>query len=155
MKKQNTQYSTFTSYLSKTNKNVDMYRLYNPYNSHLSIYSFDYDNYFYNKYFGRHEITKRNFLTLFAINTYNVFSQPFFDKKIDPITRAIKCFSLRLKSNGFNIDKLSVTFRGGNVIFRAYNGKKEEISWFTLSKIAADIFDIKDFSMNNKELVAA
>lgn len=155
MKKTKQQYLTYTSYLSKTNKNVDMYRLYNPYNSHLSIYSFDYDNYFYNKYFGRHEITKRNFLTLFAINTYNVFSQPFFDKKIDPITRAIKCFSLRLKSNGFNIDKLSVTFRGGNVIFRAYNGKKEEISWFTLSKIAADIFDIKDFSMNNKELVAA
>lgn len=27
MKKQNTKYSTFTSYLSKTNKNVDMYRL--------------------------------------------------------------------------------------------------------------------------------
>lgn len=28
MKKQN--YSTFTSYLSKTHKNVDLYRLYNP-----------------------------------------------------------------------------------------------------------------------------
>ena len=155
MKKPNQQYSTFTSYLSKTNKNVDMYRLYNPYNSHLSIYSFDYDNYFYNKYFGRHEITKRNFLTLFAINTYYIFSQPFFDKKIDPITRVIKCFYYRLKSNRFNIDKLSVTFRGGNVIFRTYNGKKEEISWFTLSRIADDILDINDYSMSNNKLLAA
>ncbi|HGY3770344.1 TPA: hypothetical protein ACQ49C_004727 [Citrobacter freundii] len=142
MKKQNTQCSTFTSYLSKTNKNADMYRLYNPDNSHLSTFTFDYDNYFYNKYFGRHEITKRNFLTLFAINTYNIFSQPFFDKKIEPITRVIKCFYYRLKSNGFNIDKLSVTFRGGNVIFRNHNGKKEEISWFTLSRIANDIYQI-------------
>ncbi|WP_167875078.1 hypothetical protein [Salmonella enterica] len=50
---------------------------------------------------------------------------------------------------------LNISFRGGNVIFISQFGKKEEISWFTLSKIAADIFDIKDFSMNNKELVAA
>ncbi len=67
----------------------------------------------------------------------------------------IKCFYYRLKSNRFNIDKLSVTFRGGNVIFRTYNGKKEEISWFTLSRIANDILDINDYSMSNNKLLAA
>ncbi|EHJ7495031.1 hypothetical protein KBV49_004629, partial [Salmonella enterica] len=54
-----------------------------------------------------------------------------------------------------NIDNLNISFRGGNVIFISQFGKKEEISYFTLSKIAGDIFDIKDFSMSNEKLLAA
>ena len=41
------------------------------------------------------------------------------------------------------------------MIFRTYNGKKEEISWFTLSRIANDILDINDYSMSNNKLLAA
>lgn len=51
MKKQN--YSTLTSYLSKTKKNTDLYRLYNP---HFSIFcknSIE-DHVFYLNYFSRH-----------------------------------------------------------------------------------------------------
>ncbi|EIK7732934.1 hypothetical protein LKR60_004514, partial [Salmonella enterica] len=53
------------------------------------------------------------------------------------------------------IDNLNISFRGGNVIFISQFGKKEEISWFTFSKIAGDIFDIKDSSVNNEKLLAA
>jgi len=67
---------------------------------------------------------------------------------------SIKLFRIIFKSLANDID-FNISFRGGNFIFISQFGKKEEISWFTLSKIAADIFDIKDFSMNNKELVAA
>ena len=65
MKKQN--YSTLTSYLSKTKKNTDLYRLYNP---HFSIFcknSIE-DHVFYLNYFSRHMVTERNILTIFAIH---------------------------------------------------------------------------------------
>ena len=63
MKKQN--YSTFTSYLSKTHKNVDLYRLYNPhFSSFCKSYTYDHD--FYLTYFSRHMITERNILTIFS-----------------------------------------------------------------------------------------
>ena len=55
----------------------------------------------------------------------------------------------------YNLNDISGFIDLFDGVFNKLNGKKEEISWFTLSKIAADIFDIKDFSMNNKELVAA
>ncbi|KTG89981.1 hypothetical protein ASV37_23465 [Enterobacter hormaechei subsp. steigerwaltii] len=53
---------------------------------------------------------------------------------------------------------LNISFRGGNVIFISQFGKKEEISYFTFLKIACDIFDINDYSINNeniKKLIAA
>ncbi|HBV2379591.1 TPA: hypothetical protein MDR84_005056, partial [Klebsiella quasipneumoniae] len=64
-------------------------------------------------------------------------------------------FKYKIKHLSDNIDNLNISFRGGNVIFISQFGKKEEISWFTFSKIAGDIFDIKDFSVNNEKLLAA
>lgn len=152
MKKQNTQYSTFTSYLSKTNKNVDMYRIYNPLNENLRFNS--HDKKFYDLYFKRHFITRRNILTVFSIHCYLTKNERFIDDRISFMKCSIKLFRIIFKSLANDID-FNISFRGGNFIFISQFGKKEEISWFTLSKIAADIFDIKDFSMNNKELVAA
>lgn len=152
MKKQNTQYSTFTSYLSKTNKNVDMYRIYNPLNENLRFNS--HDKIFYDLYFKRHFITRRNILTVFSIHCYLTKNERFIDDRISFVKCSIKLFRIIFKSLANDID-FNISFRGGNFIFISQFGKKEEISWFTLSKIAADIFDIKDFSMNNKELVAA
>lgn len=71
MKKQN--YSTLTSYLSKTKKNTDLYRLYNP---HFSIFcknSIE-DHVFYLNYFSRHMVTERNILTIFAIHTFSLIA---------------------------------------------------------------------------------
>lgn len=152
MKKPNQQYSTFTSYLSKTNKNVDMYRIYNPLNEILRFNS--HDKNFYDLYFKRHFITRRNILTVFSIHCYLTKNERFIDDRISFVKCSIKLFRIIFKSLANDID-FNISFRGGNFIFISQFGKKEEISWFTLSKIAADIFDIKDFSMNNKELVAA
>ncbi|HDT4877470.1 TPA: hypothetical protein QHO62_004664 [Enterobacter asburiae] len=152
MKKPNQQYSTFTSYLSKTNKNVDMYRIYNPLNENLRFNS--HDKNFYDLYFKRHFITRRNILTVFSIHCYLTKNERFIDDRISFVKCSIKLFRIIFKSLANDID-FNISFRGGNFIFISQFGKKEEISWFTLSKIAADIFDIKDFSMNNKELVAA
>ncbi|EPO4870132.1 hypothetical protein ACUA1P_005011 [Citrobacter farmeri] len=153
MKKPNQQYSTFTSYLSKTNKNVDMYRIYNPLNENLRFNS-KRDNNFYDLYFKRHFITRRNILTVFSIHCYLTKNERFIDDRVSFVKCSIKLFRIIFKSLANDID-FNISFRGGNFIFISQFGKKEEISWFTLSKIAADIFDIKDFSMNNKELVAA
>ncbi|ECB7904196.1 hypothetical protein E1351_22760 [Salmonella enterica subsp. enterica serovar Braenderup] len=153
MKKQNTKYSTFTSYLSKTNKNVDMYRIYNPMNENLCFNSIR-DINFYNLYFKRHFITRRNILTVFSINCYLTKNERFIDNRISFAKCSIYLFRIIFKSLANDLD-LNISFRGGNVIFISQFGKKEEISYFTLSKIAGDIFDIKDLSMNNKELVAA
>lgn len=67
MKKQN--HSTLTSYLSKTKKNTDLYRLYNP---HFSVFCKNgaEDHVFYLNYFSRHMVTERNILTIFAIHTF-------------------------------------------------------------------------------------
>lgn len=87
MKKQN--YSTFTSYLSKTHKNVDLYRLYNPhFSSFCKSYTYDHD--FYLTYFSRHMITERNILTIFSI--YAHFSYGMTKKE------TIKDFILFLKN---------------------------------------------------------
>lgn len=162
MKKQNTKYSTFTSYLSKTNKNVDMYRLYNPMFDNFNYFSYAYDINFYGSYFKRHFITKRNFLTIFSIYCYKLNNERFLgnkktymeDKSLF-IKTSIKLFKYKIVHLSDNIDNLNISFRGGNVIFISQFGKKEEISYFTLSKIAGDIFDIKDFSMSNEKLLAA
>ena len=46
-----------------------------------------------------------------------------------------------------------MSFRGGNIIFNNYLGKKEEISWFTLSRIANDIYQIdKNIYNNNRHM---
>ncbi|HHL8968770.1 TPA: hypothetical protein ACQ85A_003977 [Escherichia coli] len=153
MKKQNTQYSTFTSYLSKTNKNVDMYRIYNPMNENLCFNSIR-DINFYNLYFKRHFITRRNILTVFSINCYLTKNERFIDNRISFAKCSIYLFRIMFKSLANDLD-LNISFRGGNVIFISQFGKKEEISYFTFLKIACDIFDIKDFSMNNEELIAA
>ncbi|MGS7805015.1 hypothetical protein [Escherichia coli] len=153
MKKPNQQYSTFTSYLSKTNKNVDMYRIYNPLNESLRFNS-KRDKNFYDLYFKRHFITRRNILTVFSIHCYLTKNERFIDDRVSFVKCSIYLFRIIFNSLANDID-FNISFRGGNLIFISQFGKKEEISWFTLSKIAADIFDIKDFSMNNKELVAA
>lgn len=153
MKKQNTKYSTFTSYLSKTNKNVDMYRIYNPLNENLCFNSIR-DINFYNLYFKRHFITRRNILTVFSINCYLTKNERFIDNRISFAKCSIYLFRIIFKSLANDLD-LNISFRGGNVIFISQFGKKEEISYFTLSKIAGDIFDIKGFSMNNEKLLAA
>ncbi|ECN8887510.1 hypothetical protein ZK12_23965 [Salmonella enterica subsp. enterica serovar Infantis] len=67
---------------------------------------------------------------------------------------SIKLFRIIFKSLANDID-FNISFRGGNLIFISQFGKKEEISYFTLSKIAGDIFDIKDFPMSNEKLLAA
>ena len=152
MKKQNTQYSTFTSYLSKTNKNVDMYRIYNPLNEKLRFSS--HDKNFYDLYFKRHFITRRNILTVFSIHCYLTKNERFIDDRVSFVKCSIYLFRIIFKSLANDID-FNISFRGGNLIFISQFGKKEEISYFTLSKIAGDIFDIKDFSMSNEKLVAA
>ncbi|ECN0435675.1 hypothetical protein DMH28_22950 [Salmonella enterica subsp. enterica serovar Oranienburg] len=153
MKKQNTQYSTFTSYLSKTNKNVDMYRIYNPLNENLRFNS-KRDKNFYDLYFKRHFITRRNILTVFSIHCYLTKNERFIDDRVSFVKCSIYLFRTIFKSLANDID-FNISFRGGNLIFISQFGKKEEISYFTLSKIAGDIFDIKDFSMSNEKLLAA
>ncbi|EBV5979600.1 hypothetical protein SR19_24245 [Salmonella enterica subsp. enterica serovar Bredeney] len=153
MKKQNTKYSTFTSYLSKTNKNVDMYRIYNPLNENLRFNS-KRDKNFYDLYFKRHFITRRNILTVFSIHCYLTKNERFIDDRVSFVKCSIYLFRIIFKSLANDID-FNISFRGGNLIFISQFGKKEEISYFTLSKIAGDIFDIKDFSMSNEKLLAA
>lgn len=153
MKKQNTQYSTFTSYLSKTNKNVDMYRIYNPMNENLCFNSIR-DINFYNLYFKRHFITRRNILTVFSIHCYLTKNERFISDRVSFVKCSIYLFRIMFNSLANDID-FNISFRGGNLIFISQFGKKEEISYFTFSKIAGDIFDIKDFSMSNEKLLAA
>lgn len=153
MKKPNQQYSTFTSYLSKTNKNVDMYRIYNPLNESLRFNS-KRDKNFYDLYFKRHFITRRNILTVFSIHCYLTKNERFIDDRVSFVKCSIYLFRIIFKSLANDID-FNISFRGGNLIFISQFGKKEEISYFTLSKIAGDIFDIKDFSMSNEKLLAA
>ncbi|MCK6821703.1 hypothetical protein L8T02_23915 [Enterobacter chengduensis] len=153
MKQQNTKYSTFTSYLSKTNKNVDMYRIYNPLNENLRFNS-KRDKKFYDLYFKRHFITRRNILTVFSIHCYLTKNERFIDDRVSFVKCSIYLFRIIFKSLANDID-FNISFRGGNLIFISQFGKKEEISYFTLSKIAGDIFDIKDFSMSNEKLLAA
>lgn len=153
MKQQNTKYSTFTSYLSKTNKNVDMYRIYNPLNENLRFNS-KCDKKFYDLYFKRHFITRRNILTVFSIHCYLTKNERFIDDRVSFVKCSIYLFRIIFKSLANDID-FNISFRGGNLIFISQFGKKEEISYFTLSKIAGDIFDIKDFSMSNEKLLAA
>ncbi|EBP2467918.1 hypothetical protein VC596_22385 [Citrobacter freundii] len=153
MKKPNQQYSTFTSYLSKTNKNVDMYRIYNPLNESLRFNS-KRDKNFYDLYFKRHFITRRNILTVFSIHCYLTKNERFIDDRVSFVKCSIYLFRIIFNSLANDID-FNISFRGGNLIFISQFGKKEEISYFTLSKIAGDIFDIKDFSMSNEKLLAA
>lgn len=156
MKKQNTKYSTFTSYLSKTNKNVDMYRIYNPLNENLRFNS-KRDKNFYDLYFKRHFITRRNILTVFSIHCYLTKNERFIDDRVSFVKCSIYLFRIIFKSLANDID-FNISFRGGNVIFISQFGRKEEISYFTLSRIAGDIFDINDYSINNeniKKLIAA
>lgn len=153
MKKQNTQYSTFTSYLAKTNKNVDMYRIYNPPNENLRFNS-KRDKNFYDLYFKRHFITRRNILTVFSIHCYLTKNERFISDRVSFVKCSIYLFRIMFNSLANDID-FNISFRGGNLIFISQFGKKEEISYFTFSKIAGDIFDIKDFSMSNEKLLAA
>lgn len=153
MKKQNTQYSTFTSYLSKTNKNVDMYRIYNPLNEKLR-FSSKRDKNFYDLYFKRHFITRRNILTVFSIHCYLTKNERFIDDRVSFVKCSIYLFRIIFKSLANDID-FNISFRGGNLIFISQFGKKEEISYFTLSRIAGEIFDINDYSINNDNLLVA
>lgn len=153
MKKQNTQYSTFTSYLAKTNKNVDMYRIYNPLNENLRFNS-KRDKNFYDLYFKRHFITRRNILTVFSIHCYLTKNERFISDRVSFVKCSIYLFRIMFNSLANDID-FNISLRGGNLIFISQFGKKEEISYFTFSKIAGDIFDIKDFSMSNEKLLAA
>ncbi|EPC4015454.1 hypothetical protein [Enterobacter hormaechei] len=153
MKKPNQQYSTFTSYLSKTNKNVDMYRIYNPLNESLRFNS-KRDKNFYDLYFKRHFITRRNILTVFSIHCYLTKNERFISDRVSFVKCSIYLFRIMFNSLANDID-FNISFRGGNLIFISQFGKKEEISYFTFSKIAGDIFDIKDFSMSNEKLLAA
>ncbi|HBY6727706.1 TPA: hypothetical protein MI508_27690 [Klebsiella pneumoniae] len=153
MKKQNTKYSTFTSYLAKTNKNVDMYRIYNPLNENLRFNS-KRDKNFYDLYFKRHFITRRNILTVFSIHCYLTKNERFISDRVSFVKCSIYLFRIMFNSLANDID-FNISFRGGNLIFISQFGKKEEISYFTFSKIAGDIFDIKDFSMSNEKLLAA
>ncbi|EBV8518433.1 hypothetical protein AVD92_25470, partial [Salmonella enterica subsp. enterica serovar Mbandaka] len=152
-KKPNQQYSTFTSYLSKTNKNVDMYRIYNPLNESLRFNS-KRDKNFYDLYFKRHFITRRNILTVFSIHCYLTKNERFISDRVSFVKCSIYLFRIMFNSLANDID-FNISFRGGNLIFISQFGKKEEISYFTFSKIAGDIFDIKDFSMSNEKLLAA
>lgn len=100
MKKQN--YSTLTSYLSKTKKNTDLYRLYNP---HFSIFcknSIE-DHVFYLNYFSRHMVTERNILTIFAIHTFFSYSMEKKD--------TIKAFTRFLKEENHDTFYQSFSFR--------------------------------------------
>ncbi|EPL1207067.1 TPA: hypothetical protein MI658_27505 [Klebsiella pneumoniae] len=153
MKKPNQQYSTFTSYLSKTNKNVDMYRIYNPLNESLRFNS-KRDKNFYDLYFKRHFITRRNILTVFSIHCYLTKNERFISDRVSFVKCSIYLSRIMFNLLANDID-FNISFRGGNLIFISQFGKKEEISYFTLSKIAGDIFDIKDFSMSNEKLLAA
>ncbi|HGW3288754.1 TPA: hypothetical protein ACNKCO_005082 [Raoultella ornithinolytica] len=165
MKKQKAQYSTFTSYLSKTNKNVDMYRIYNPLNENLNIFGFGYDIYFYDSYFKRHLVTRRNFLTVYSILCFKLSNERFLGKKEiymqDKkyfVEASIELFKFKINHFFSNIDGLNISLRGRNAISISKLGKKEEVSYFTLSQIAGDIFDINDYSINNesiKERIAA
>ncbi|HHD2894069.1 TPA: hypothetical protein ACNZ7B_005557, partial [Klebsiella quasipneumoniae subsp. similipneumoniae] len=78
----------------------------------------------------------------------------FIDDRVSFVKCSIYLFRIIFKSLANDID-FNISFRGGNLIFISQFGKKEEISYFTLSKIAGDIFDIKDFSMSNEKLLAA
>lgn len=115
MKKQN--YSTFTSYLSKTHKNVDLYRLYNPhFTSFCKSYTYDHD--FYLTYFSRHMITERNILTIFSIYTH--FSYGMTKKE------TIRDFILFLKKINSVVFWKSFSFRGCNVIYFNKNENKKK-----------------------------
>ncbi|CAM7646542.1 hypothetical protein RRF99_13450 [Escherichia coli] len=138
MKKQN--YSTFTSYLSKTHKNVDLYRLYNPhFSSFCKSYSYDHD--FYLTYFSRHMITERNILTIFSI--YAHFSYGMTKKE------TIKDFILFLKNINSVVFWKSFSFRGCNVIYLDKKREQKEISWFTFSRIYDEVLGIKEYQFNN------
>ncbi|MES3269325.1 hypothetical protein [Klebsiella aerogenes] len=138
MKKQN--YPTLTNYLSKTKKNSDLYRLYNP---QFSVFgkTVNEEQDFYFCYFSRHMITERNILTLFSIHTflsYNVSKN-----------ETIKSFTHFLRNANNDTFNNAFQFRGCNIIYK--NKKKEikEISWFSFSRIYDDIVKIKEYKTNN------
>lgn len=115
MKKQN--YATFTSYLSKTHKNVDLYRLYNPhFSSFCKSYTYDHD--FYLTYFSRHMITERNILTISSIYTH--FSYGMTKKE------TIRDFILFLKNINSVVFWKSLSFRGCNVIILTKSENKKK-----------------------------
>ena len=133
MKKQN--YSTLTSYLSKTKKNTDLYRLYNP---HFSIFcknSIE-DHVFYLNYFSRHMVTERNILTIFAIHTFFSYSMEKKD--------TIKAFTRFLKEENHDTFYQSFSFRGCNIIYTNNNGEVQEISGFSFSRISDEIITRND-----------
>lgn len=138
MKKQN--HSTMTSYLSKTKKNTDLYRLYNP---HLSVFckNSTEDHDFYLNYFSRHMVTERNILTIFAIHTFFSYGM---DKK-----ETIKAFTRFLKEENKDVFYQSFSFRGCNIIYTNKKGEVKEISWFSFSRIYDEIVKIKEYEYNN------
>ena len=142
MKKQN--YSTLTSYLSKTKKNTDLYRLYNP---HFSIFcknSIE-DHVFYLNYFSRHMVTERNILTIFAIHTFFSYSMEKKD--------TIKAFTRFLKEENHDTFYQSFSFRGCNIIYTNKKGEVKEISWFSLARIYEDIKKIKEYKTNHDNYI--
>lgn len=138
MKKYN--YPTLTNYLSKTKKNADLYRLYNPNFSVLSkTYNEEQD--FYLCYFSRHMITERNILTLFSIHTFLSYSE---DKK-----KTIKAFICFLKKANIETFNNAFRFRGCNIIYTNKKREVKEISWFSFSRIYDEIVKIKEYEYNN------
>ncbi len=142
MKKQN--YPTLTNYLAKTNKNVDLYRLYNP---HFSLFgkTCNEEQIFYCCYFSRHMITERNILTLFSIHTFLFYN---ISKK-----ETIKSFSNFLKYANHDVFNNAFKFRGCNIIYQNKKREVKEISWFSFSRIYDDIVKIKEYGTNHNNFI--
>ncbi|ECC9869918.1 hypothetical protein CIE86_07495 [Salmonella enterica subsp. enterica serovar Panama] len=138
MKKQN--HSTLTNYLAKTNKNADLYRLYNPQHSVFSKTANEEQD-FYFCYFSRHMITQRNILTLFSIHTFLSYN---ISKK-----ETIKSFVHFLRNVNRDTFNNAFQFRGCNIIYQNKKREVKEISWFSFSRVYDDIVKIKEYEINN------
>lgn len=138
MKKPN--YSSLTNYLTRTKKNADLYRLYNP---EFATYgkTANEEQAFYLCYFSRHRITQRNILTLFSIHTFLSYNM---SKK-----ETIKSFVHFLRNTNHDTFNNVFQFRGCNIIYQNKKKEVKEISWFSLSRIYDDIVKIEEYRINN------
>ncbi len=142
MKKYN--YPTITNYLTKTKKNADLYRLYNP---QFSVFgkAVNEEKDFYFCYFSRHMITQRNILTIFSIYT-------FFSYKLNK-KETIKSFVHFLRKANHDTFNNAFQFRGCNIIYQNKKREVKEISWFSFSRIYDDIVKIKEYDTNHNNLI--
>lgn len=110
-----------------------MYRIYNPLNENLNIFGFGYDIYFYDSYFKRHLVTRRNFLTVFSILCFKLSNERFLGKKEiymqDKkyfVEASIELFKFKINHFFSNIDGLNISLRGRNAISISKFGKKKK-----------------------------